>query len=70
MSKCEKLDKCPFFNDKMANMPSIAASLKQKFCMENKETCARYMVSSSGLEVPSILFPQDADKAKVLLAGR
>lgn len=70
MSMCEKQEACPFFNDKMENMPSVAALLKQKFCMADKEGCARYMVASSGLLIPSSLFPNQLDKAKCLIASR
>jgi hypothetical protein len=30
VSRCEKIEKCPFFNGTLANMPSIAESLKGK----------------------------------------
>ena len=70
MSICEKQEKCPFFNDKLENMPSIAKILKQKFCMLEKEKCARYMVATSGLQVPASLFPHQPDMARFLIANR
>lgn len=67
MSRCEKLEKCPFFNDKMDKMPSISSLMKQNFCEKNKENCARYMVASTGIAVPADLFPHNLDKAKSIL---
>jgi len=32
MAKCELLDVCPFFNDKMAGMPSTTAMFKRQYC--------------------------------------
>ena len=63
MADCEKLEKCPFFLDKMANMPAVADLMKQEFCKGSKTDCARYMVSSAGVAVPSDLFPNDREKA-------
>ena len=69
MSACEKMEKCPFFNGTLANMPSIATTLKTKFCLADREGCARYLVASSGRQVPATLFPNDVDRAKAILAG-
>ncbi len=64
MANCEKLEKCPFFHDKLANMPAVADLMKRQFCLEDKTGCARYMVSSAGLPVPHDLFPNDNDRAR------
>ncbi len=69
MADCECLVGCPFFNDKMANMPSTAEAIKRAYCRTNNLECARYMVFSSlGKEkVPKDLFPQDKDEALMIL---
>lgn len=66
--KCEKIEKCPFFNEKLANMPSLTSVLKQRYCLENKEACARYMLVTADIEVPPTVFPQDVDRAKAIIA--
>ncbi len=43
-NECENLAGCPFFNDKMANMPAISAIYKKKYCKYDRNACARYMV--------------------------
>lgn len=70
MSDCEMSANCPFFNDKMANMPATATILKKKYCQGNFSTCARYLVCTAlGREnVPADLTPSQADRAKQLLA--
>ncbi len=67
MAQCEKLAKCPFFNDHLQNMPAVSGLLKQIYCLEDKTQCARYEVSSAGLTVPLDLFPDDSPRAKRLL---
>jgi hypothetical protein len=69
MADCEKLEKCPFFNDKMAAMPSTAATMKRRYCGADKENCARYQLSSKGIAVPPDLFPNQRDRALEILAG-
>lgn len=56
MRECEFINGCPFFNDKM---PGTTALLKQQFCRNNVDGCARYMVRMAiGKEkVPSDLLP-------------
>ena len=69
MADCECLSKCPFFNDKMANMPSMADMMKNRYCHDDFEACARYRVfRAHGREaVPPNLFPnQDATADKLL----
>ena len=68
MANCEKLEKCPFFTDQMANMPSVAALLKKTFCLGDKTQCARYSVLSAGFTVPADLLPNDQDRASQILA--
>jgi hypothetical protein len=71
MKKCECLEKCPFFNDKMKEKPALAQIYKRKYCLEGgKEECARYKVRKTlGPDhVPFDLYPNQADKADTLLA--
>lgn len=63
MAECEKLTKCPFFQDKMTNMPGTAALYKNKFCQGDNSDCARYRVSKASLPMPDDLFPNMLDKA-------
>nr|WP_321406768.1 hypothetical protein [uncultured Carboxylicivirga sp.] len=69
MAVCEKVENCPFFNEKMANMPATAAGYKRKFCLGSNESCARYMVLKSlgGSMVPMDLFPNQIEKAERLI---
>jgi hypothetical protein len=71
MADCAKLEKCPFFNDKMANAPATANLYKQKFCRGDFLKCARFMISSKlGPEkVPFDLFPNQTERALELLKG-
>ncbi len=71
MADCECLAKCPFFNDKMANMPSMAEMMKNRYCRDEYHTCARYRVFKAlGREaVPLDLFPNQPENAEVLLAS-
>ncbi len=66
---CLCLEKCPFFNDRMKNMPSMSEVLKQQFCKGDQSACARYMVFEAlGREaVPPNLFPDETDRARAIL---
>ena len=44
MAACECLEGCIFFNDKMAEMPSMADLLKDRYCRGEYASCARYRV--------------------------
>jgi len=70
MADCVCLPKCPFFYDKMSNMPAMADIYKTKYCLGDNTDCARYAVfrkmSSAG--VPADLYPNDRDRATELLA--
>ena len=70
MAECECLTACPFFNDKMANMPAMADLLKKKYCHDKFIECSRYIVRQKlGKEkVPADLFPNQNDRVKKLLA--
>ena len=69
MADCEKLSKCLFFNDQLANMPAVTGLLKHSYCLGDKTECARYQVARAGLAVPADLFPNDTLRARKLLHG-
>jgi hypothetical protein len=68
---CECLEKCPFFNDKMADMPSMSDLLKDRYCRGEWRSCARYRVFEVvGREsVPPDLYPAQADKVDGIIAA-
>jgi hypothetical protein len=70
MSDCECLAGCPFFNDKMEGMPSMAHIYKDRYCHADCFSCARYQVFKAlGREsVPSDLFPNQVDRAHDVIA--
>jgi hypothetical protein len=70
MGKCERLEKCPFFNDKLANMPKTAELIKKNNCLSDPQKCARYIVFKAGLNVPQDLFPYDLERAEKILGKR
>ena len=67
---CEKLAKCPFYNDKMDINKGVGAMYKSKYCEGDKTQCARYIVATKlGAEyVTNNLYPNMNDKAEKLLA--
>jgi hypothetical protein len=66
MPDCECLQKCPFFNDMMANMPAMSELIKVKYCKTNCSGCARYMVFKAlgRGNVPPDLHPVNLEDAK------
>ena len=71
MADCERLPTCIFFNDRMENMPSVAALLKKQYCHGDFEACARFRVAAKvgSTNVPLNLFPQDSVAADRIVAG-
>jgi len=71
MAECERIQTCPFFNDKMKNMPATAELMKDKYCRGDFASCARYMVLKAlGKEkVPSDLFPNETDRARRIISA-
>lgn len=69
MANCVLIEKCIFFNDKMASMPTAANIMKKKYCLQDSSHCARFMVFSAlGREnVPPDLFPNDESRAKTII---
>jgi hypothetical protein len=54
----------------MADMPAMAERMKQRYCLKDNASCARYMVFIKlGREkVPADLFPSNTDRALKILA--
>lgn len=71
MAECKVLSTCPFFNDKMANMPGTAAVFKRKDCQGDKSQCARYIILEAlgKPKVPADLFPNQEDRARKIIAA-
>ena len=72
MKDCECLPRCPFFNDKMANMPSVAKLIKDKYCKGDNTKCARHIVFialGSG-KVPPNLFPSQIERVEEILKNK
>lgn len=71
MAECECLPKCPFFNDKMANKPATAQTMKRQYCQGDNTGCARHQVKvAAGSEnVPADLYPGQSDKVPGILAA-
>lgn len=67
--ECQCLAGCPFFHDRMKNMPTTAELLKQRFCRAEWSSCARCMVflALGRGAVPADLFPDEVDRAREIL---
>jgi hypothetical protein len=72
MSGCETLDECPFYNNRLDNMPDVSEAMKRRYCLKNFTQCAIYIVRSSlGRKlVPADLHPDDMTRVKILLSDR
>ena len=70
MADCVCLPRCPFFNDRMADMPATTQLMKKRYCQGDQTQCARHMVFSKlGSEmVPTDLYPTQVERAKEVLA--
>jgi hypothetical protein len=68
MADCELIDTCLFFNDQMADMPSMSNIIKDRYCRGSNTLCARHMVFRKlGREkVPSDLYPSQLERADEL----
>lgn len=70
MGKCEFIETCPFFHDKLNNKPAEVEQLKEKFCLNNNLNCARFMVVHSlGPDhmLPD-LYPHEKERAYMHIA--
>lgn len=73
MADCELVATCPFFNDQMAEMPSMAGIIKERYCRGSSTLCARHMVfrSLGRAAVPKDLYPSQIERAdEITAAGR
>ena len=70
MADCECLAACPFFNEKMENMPSMVHIYKDRYCHGDNLSCARFQVFKAlGREaVPKDLFPNQGERAQDVIA--
>ena len=71
MAQCECLTGCPFFNDRLPDMPAASKLFKQQYCRGDKESCARYKVRQElgPQAVPRDLFPNQTERAIDLIAA-
>lgn len=71
MSRCERIENCPFFNDQMANMPATSTLYKHRYCKEDHTRCARlHVLERVGPDaVPTDLFPNQWDRAEKIVKG-
>jgi hypothetical protein len=66
---CEKLEQCPFYNDKMPIDSALGRLFKKNYCESDKTRCARYRVTVTlGKEyVPDNLYPNMEEKAESII---
>jgi hypothetical protein len=72
MANCECTAGCPFFNDKMANMPAMSDLYKNLYCKGDFSNCARYMIFKTlgKPAVPVDLFPNQKERAQTILGKK
>ncbi|MBN1242087.1 MAG: hypothetical protein JXA15_05190 [Spirochaetales bacterium] len=71
MADCECLPKCPFFHDRMENMPAMANLMKKRYCQGDATDCARHMIflALGGDKVPPQLYPSQVERAREIIAA-
>ncbi len=71
MSKCPKIEICPFFNGEMPQLSSTVVSLKEVYCHADYDKCARYQVALQlgSNHVPDDLFPFESKKIETIRQG-
>ena len=71
MAECKLLKGCPFFNDKLKEMPALADQYKRKYCLGDHTGCARFIVFSKlgKSAVPPDLFPNQQPRARQIIQG-
>ncbi|MFX1340778.1 MAG: hypothetical protein ACFFDK_19365 [Promethearchaeota archaeon] len=69
MPECKLIKNCPFFHNKMENMPSIAELYKKKYCQGDNVNCARFKVFNAlgRSEVPIDLFPNQIERVSKII---
>jgi hypothetical protein len=70
MAYCEKIEACPFFNDRLDSIPKIAELMKNFYCRTDNSRCARYKIKTTlGRKyVPADLLPSDMLRAKAIIS--
>ncbi|WP_455382847.1 hypothetical protein [Salinispira pacifica] len=71
MAECDCLPGCPFFHDRMQNMPALSGIMKKRYCLDDFMSCARHQVKEAlGKEkVPGDLFPSQHERARTVIAS-
>ncbi|QGU94880.1 hypothetical protein GOM49_06990 [Clostridium bovifaecis] len=69
MPECPILKTCPFFNDKLLNVPICLDVYKKSCCLDENLRCARFVVARFlGISsVPYELLPNEMDKAEEII---
>jgi hypothetical protein len=69
MFECDIIKECPFYNDRMLNMPAFSNSMKKIFCHVDNSDCARHMIKETlGLmKIPHDLFPNESERAREII---
>jgi hypothetical protein len=72
MADCECLPTCLFFNDQMADMPSMTDIIKERYCRGSNVHCARHMVFRvyGRAAVPEDLYPSQVERAEEIMGVR
>jgi len=72
MPQCELMASCAFLAERASFLPMAARAVMARYCMENHEHCARYMVYKVlGAErVPDQLYPGEIEDAWKLILER
>ena len=66
MADCERLEGCAFFV-KIRSLPKTAEQLMTNYCRGDNSGCARLWCISSGVSPPDDLFPNERDRALIIL---
>jgi len=71
MGDCPMINTCIFFKDQMPLLPDMVIVMKDRYCKDNFESCARYLVNTSlGKEnVPITLYPFEITKVERIIAA-
>jgi len=70
MGDCPMIGACIFFTDQMPLLPDIVIVMKDKYCRNNFESCARYIVNTAlgKGNVPNTLYPFEISKVEGIIA--
>jgi len=50
-------------------MPLVSDMLKERHCLDDRTTCARFLIAQTGRTGPDDLFPDDNDRALRVIRG-